>query len=829
MKRALLLAALAVVLPAIVYARTTGDQFGDTAVPDIVPHDDGVGPVGVVDELRKAHSHVTDIMTDASLTRFNVDDVEEEVYLSGTWVDEESQTLVVVLDMLHALDPVDAEDLREELGLGIIPLDIRYGSFEPHSSSRSQPCPSGATPLTCYYWNRYVSECTSTPNIHKCRQFAGVITRAGLALPAASGSISVDTDGDGINDAEDQCDTRPETFNGYRDADGCPDTVPRPSPKPVTRTPTSVPVPAGGIIFQDGFTSGLGKWVESGQREWQAGYLDENKVIPGYTLRNKVAEADDCDDEACVLTLRSPIDLSGYKSATLEFDRFVDLSLDRGEYLAVSIGNNGAYREIFRWTDGAGDTDRWHHEIVDLDRYLRSGFSIKFSTEESSSIEDVAIDNVKIRGVPKASCSLVVSASAEAGGPVKASWNACENVRRYHVYASENGGPRSYLGHTTGTSFTHSGADEGKRYVISVRAQITGSSYTGYFSSNTVTVPVLDRTAPEITVPEDIIANITETSVDLEYEVTAYDKRDGSVAVSCSPASGSTFQVGETTVRCTARDAAGNRASADFTVTVNQVDCGDGQFHSDLRCYLKETFGRLIGGDGIYIRGNVVEDGRITSGYGYSRATIGLVVDTHNHGVGALSASHWSTEPKLANHVPFIGSRDSPVIVGNFEIDTKIFENRDSKTADSVFVKVTNDDVTPHIKKIRYGLLDYTVTEFGGYNDLAHRSDVKIAGLRSEGVGTLLHYNATVSLDGVILTKQGLADYVADYGDSGSPIFVDRGFLEVGFLGTHVGLGCVIKATPQPPVNIGCVNNDGYIATFTPWENIVSELGIRVK
>ena len=45
MKRALLLAALAVVLPAIVYAQTTGDQFVDTGVPDIIPRDDSVGPV----------------------------------------------------------------------------------------------------------------------------------------------------------------------------------------------------------------------------------------------------------------------------------------------------------------------------------------------------------------------------------------------------------------------------------------------------------------------------------------------------------------------------------------------------------------------------------------------------------------------------------------------------------------------------------------------------------------------------------------------------------------------------------------------------------------
>lgn len=34
-----------------------------------------------------------------------------------------------------------------------------------------------------------------------------------------------DYDGDGINDTTDQCPTRPETTNGFQDADGCPDVV----------------------------------------------------------------------------------------------------------------------------------------------------------------------------------------------------------------------------------------------------------------------------------------------------------------------------------------------------------------------------------------------------------------------------------------------------------------------------------------------------------------------------------------------------------------------------------------------------------------------------
>lgn len=49
---------------------------------------------------------------------------------------------------------------------------------------------------------------------------------------------------------------------------------------------------------------------------------------------------------------------------------------------------------------------------------------------------------------------------------------------------------------------------------------------------------------------------------------TASDDTDGPVPVSCEPASGSTFPLGDTTVTCTATDKAGNRATATFAVHV---------------------------------------------------------------------------------------------------------------------------------------------------------------------------------------------------------------------------------------------------------------------
>ncbi|HZQ02664.1 MAG TPA: HYR domain-containing protein [Gaiellaceae bacterium] len=52
---------------------------------------------------------------------------------------------------------------------------------------------------------------------------------------------------------------------------------------------------------------------------------------------------------------------------------------------------------------------------------------------------------------------------------------------------------------------------------------------------------------------------------------TASDNRDGSVAVSCVPASGSQFPLGDTVVTCSAHDAAGNSATSTFTVSVRDT------------------------------------------------------------------------------------------------------------------------------------------------------------------------------------------------------------------------------------------------------------------
>lgn len=55
-----------------------------------------------------------------------------------------------------------------------------------------------------------------------------------------------DTDGDGIPDINDACPTQPETYNGYQDTDGCPDTIPTTPTGDVTPPSISITAPTDG-------------------------------------------------------------------------------------------------------------------------------------------------------------------------------------------------------------------------------------------------------------------------------------------------------------------------------------------------------------------------------------------------------------------------------------------------------------------------------------------------------------------------------------------------------------------------------------------------------
>src|SRR5262249_5771951 len=92
-----------------------------------------------------------------------------------------------------------------------------------------------------------------------------------------------------------------------------------------------------------------------------------------------------------------------------------------------------------------------------------------------------------------------------------------------------------------------------------------------------------------INVPAPIVAYATSTAgAKVTYSTpTAVDAVDGQRPVSCTPASGSTFAVGHSSVLCTASDVFGNQAPVTIPVWVQVQAASDGTF-----------FGQPINSDG---------------------------------------------------------------------------------------------------------------------------------------------------------------------------------------------------------------------------------------
>lgn len=113
----------------------------------------------------------------------------------------------------------------------------------------------------------------------------------------------------------------------------------------------------------------------------------------------------------------------------------------------------------------------------------------------------------------------------------------------------------------------------GGRTCGSCPTDFLGDGYLGCKDVNecaTTECKFVDTKAPVIRTSGN--ATVTATSAEgavVNYTSTAVDNVDGPVAVTCTPASGTTFKVGATSVTCTAADKKGNKRSVMITITVN--------------------------------------------------------------------------------------------------------------------------------------------------------------------------------------------------------------------------------------------------------------------
>jgi hypothetical protein len=101
--------------------------------------------------------------------------------------------------------------------------------------------------------------------------------------------------------------------------------------------------------------------------------------------------------------------------------------------------------------------------------------------------------------------------------------------------------------------------------------EVTATDEAGNTSTCEFQVVVTDTTPPALTpCPDDFtVAATSLTGAAVSWTVpTAVDLVDGALTVTCTPAVGSAFPIGETVVVCEASDASGNAVECSFTVTV---------------------------------------------------------------------------------------------------------------------------------------------------------------------------------------------------------------------------------------------------------------------
>ncbi|MEW6207722.1 MAG: HYR domain-containing protein [Acidobacteriota bacterium] len=150
--------------------------------------------------------------------------------------------------------------------------------------------------------------------------------------------------------------------------------------------------------------------------------------------------------------------------------------------------------------------------------------------------------------------------------------------------------------------------------VTTINCAVTDSSGNSAVCSFTITVE--DDQPPALSCPASITVTTIrpgDSSIAVNYPSPAASDNCAGVSVVCSPASGSVFPLGVTTVSCLARDAADNKAGCSFTVTVFDNCLEDDSNRSAVLLFNSQSGdyrfryagGMLAGRGGVTRKGNV--------------------------------------------------------------------------------------------------------------------------------------------------------------------------------------------------------------------------------
>jgi hypothetical protein len=219
----------------------------------------------------------------------------------------------------------------------------------------------------------------------------------------------------------------------------------------------------------------------------------------------------------------------------------------------------------------------WDSELAIGDYYfvatgLTSGVSVTNGFTDARQVNSVTISGSNPRQ-PGATVSITVNVTTtQQGGNT---WAATG----YRV--ATNTGTMTCINHT---DITSSGTFNTTMSITVPNTPGTYNLYIVAYSNNTCTqgasntltvnnaIVVADTTPPALSLPGNMTLQATGPGGrTVTFTATANDTIDGNRPVTCTPASGSTFPIGITTVNCSASDLSGNTANGSFTITIQDT------------------------------------------------------------------------------------------------------------------------------------------------------------------------------------------------------------------------------------------------------------------
>src|SRR5437773_774689 len=199
------------------------------------------------------------------------------------------------------------------------------------------------------------------------------------------------------------------------------------------------------------------------------------------------------------------------------------------------------------------------------DNCTSSGALIKSQSPAAGTLANVGPHTVPFT-VVESSAPVITTCPAARTLPVDGNCQGIIPDIRGEVVATDSCTPSGAL---TVTQYPTPGTMLGSPGPYLITTTVTNAS--GFSSSCTTMLTYVDSIPPVVICPADIsvTAGAGKRSAIVYYTVTATDSCSP-VAITCTPASGSSFSIGTTPVTCVAKDSVNNSASCGFTITVNK-------------------------------------------------------------------------------------------------------------------------------------------------------------------------------------------------------------------------------------------------------------------